>query len=227
LAERGFAFAERRVREVMQPRPLINFITADATAQQAARYAVEMGRTRLPVCERDAGLDAPLGLIHAHDLLAAIVQPRDVPVLELLRPLYRVSEGMLVTELLTRMRREHSHMALVADEHGTTIGLVTLEDLLEELVGEIEDEVDPEPPAEQIRRSGDDLAVSGSTPLQTVSSQLGLTVIDPHADTIGGHLIELLGRMPANGETLRIDGWTVTVTEVDDARITGLLFHQD
>lgn len=225
FAERGFAFADRRVREVMQPRAQVDFITAGTTVQQAARYAVETERTRLPVCNQDAGLDDPLGLAHAHDLLAATLELRDVPLSEVLRPLARVSEAMLVSELLGQMRQQRSHMALVSDEHGTTVGLVTLEDLLEELVGEIQDEVDLDPPNQAITRDGDEFSARGSTPVLTVGSELGFSVIDANADTIGGHIIEILGRLPSVGETISIDGYRVEVTKIGDARITELRFH--
>ena len=135
IAERGFEFADRRTREVMRPRGEIAFVTADDTVQAAARHAVRVGHTRLPLCAPDRGLDAPLGLIHAQDLLAATLERPDVPLEQLARPLGRVSEATLVAELLAQMRQQRRQMALVADEHGTTVGLVTLEDLLEELVG--------------------------------------------------------------------------------------------
>jgi CBS domain containing-hemolysin-like protein len=127
----------------MQPRSAIDFVPIDAGRVGASREALRTGHTRLPVCGSDGGLDAPLGLVHVHDLLAAELQrgPRDLR--ELLRPLARVADTTAVTELLARMRDERRHMVLVADELGTTVGLVTLEDLLEELVGEIEDEFDP------------------------------------------------------------------------------------
>lgn len=144
LAERGFAFADRRAADVMRPRDEIAFLTLDAGLEQAARRAVESRHTRLPVCERVRGLDAPVGLVHAHDLLAALMHRRVVELAELLRPLGRVPENTPVTELLRRMRDERREMVLVGDDHGATVGLVTLEDLLEELVGEIDDE--PAPP---------------------------------------------------------------------------------
>jgi CBS domain containing-hemolysin-like protein len=142
LAERGFAFADRQASDVMQAREAIDFVAVDVGATGAAREAVRTGRTRLPVCSPRRGLDAPLGLVHAHDLLATAVAGRAVSLGELLRPLARVSADTPVTGLLARMRDERRHMMLVADRRGRTIGLVTLEDLLEELVGEIENDLD-------------------------------------------------------------------------------------
>ncbi|MGN6871549.1 MAG: hemolysin family protein [Solirubrobacteraceae bacterium] len=218
IAERGFEFADRRVREVMRPRGQIEFLTTDDSVEDAARRAISVGHTRLPICAPDRGLDAPLGLVHGQDLLAATLERQDVPLKQLVRPLKRVSEATLVSELLTQMRRERRHMALVADEHGTTVGLVTLEDLLEELVGEIDDEFDVEslPP---ITRKAGHLTVAGSTPIHELEAELGIRFPDSHEDTIGGHVVELFGRLPEVGETIDLDGYRVQVTELGDATI--------
>jgi CBS domain containing-hemolysin-like protein len=145
IAERGFAFADQRAGDVMQPREAIQFVPVDATVADAAREVVRCGRTRLPVFEVDRGFEAPAGLIHVHDVLAATLEGETMDLRPLLRPLPRVSSQTLVTELLRRMLEERRHMVLVADERGRTAGLLTLEDLVEELVGEIE--TDAEPPA--------------------------------------------------------------------------------
>jgi magnesium and cobalt exporter, CNNM family len=221
IAERGFEFADRRVREVMRPRGEIEFFTADESVEEAARRSIRVGHTRLPVCVPDRGLDAPLGLVHAQDLLEAILEGPGVPLEKLVRPIKRVSEATLVAQLLTQMRRERRHMALVADEHGTTVGLVTLEDLLEELVGEIDDEFDVETPP-PITRAAGQLTVVGSTPIHELEAELGTRFTDTHEDTIGGHVVELLGRLPEVGETIDLDGYRVQVTELGDATIRTL-----
>jgi CBS domain containing-hemolysin-like protein len=143
FAERGFAFADRHAKDVMQPRSAIDYVLLDAGTAGAAREALRSGHTRLPVCDRAGGLDAPLGLIHAHDLLAVALRRENIDLGELLRPLTRVPAHMPVTELLAQMRRERHHMVLVRDEQEKTVGLVTLEDLVEELVGEIEEDTPP------------------------------------------------------------------------------------
>lgn len=126
----------------MTPRPQIDFVTTDDDIRDVARLAMTSGHTRLPLCERDGGLDRPVGLIHVKDLLNTVLDGRAVALAQVARPLARVSQSALLGELMRDLRRRHQHIALVADEHGTTIGLVTLEDILEELVGEIEDEFD-------------------------------------------------------------------------------------
>ncbi len=142
IAERGFAFADRRAADVMQPREAIHFVSVDDTLGDAAREAVRAGHSRLPVVDRRRGLDAPVGLIHAHDLLAATLQDESMSLRRLLRPLARVPSATRVTELLGRMLDERRHLVLVADDRGRTVGLLTLEDLVEELVGEIESDTE-------------------------------------------------------------------------------------
>jgi CBS domain containing-hemolysin-like protein len=146
IAERGFAFADRRAGDVMQPAGAIHFVPDGITVADAAREAVRSGHTRLPVVDAEHGLDAPVGLIHAHDLLAATLEDETMDLRPLLRPLARVPPQTLVTVLLRRMLDERRHMVLVSDERERTLGLVTLEDLVEELVGEIESDTEIPPP---------------------------------------------------------------------------------
>lgn len=152
IAERGFAFADRRAGDVMQPRDAIHFVALGVTVAAAAREAVRAGHTRLPVVDAEDGVDAPVGLIHAHDLLAATLEDEMTDLRRLLRPLARVPRQTLVTLLLKRMLDERRHMVLVSDERGRTVGLVTLEDLVEELVGEIESDTDLPPSAPGVER---------------------------------------------------------------------------
>jgi CBS domain containing-hemolysin-like protein len=112
-------------------------------------------------------------------------------------------------------------MALVVDEHGTGVGVVTLEDVLEEIVGEIEDEFDP-PGAELVRREGETLVIHGIAPLRLVQDELGVELPDAHEATIGGHVVEGLGRLPKQGETVDLGGRPVEVTSVGEARVEEL-----
>ncbi|HEV2075104.1 MAG TPA: hemolysin family protein [Thermoleophilaceae bacterium] len=223
LSENVFSFGDMRVREVMMPRPDIDYVTTDGDVAGAARRAMETGHTRFPLCEPDGGLDAVVGSIHVKDLLSVALKGEEVKLTELARAIGRFSESTLIDEVLREMQRRRQHMALVMDEHGTAVGLVTLEDILEELVGEIEDEFDPET-VEHIRREGPDAVVDGSTPVRMLAQELGIEIADPHEATIGGHIVELLGRMPQVGEVIELDGYRAEVKSVADARITGLRF---
>ncbi|MDQ3648658.1 MAG: hemolysin family protein [Actinomycetota bacterium] len=222
LTENVFAFGHRRTREVMVPRLEIDFVTTAASVSEVAARATETGHTRLPLCEPEAGLDAPVGVINVKDLLPAI-DGGGLGLSEIARPLAQVPESMRSDELLRELRRARRHVALVVDEHGTVTGLVTIEDLLEELVGEIEDEFDPEE-AKQVRREGETVIVDGAAPIRLLDRELGLKIVDPHEATIGGHLLELLGRLPEPGETVELDGRSAEVSAIDGGRISELRF---
>ena len=224
LTENVFAFGDRRAREIMTPRPEIDYVSTDTGIEGAARLALRSGHTRLPLCETGGGLDAPVGLIHVKDLFEAAVQRREVALVELARQLGRVSESTLLGELLRDLRRRRRHIALVADEHGTITGLVTLEDILEELVGEIEDEFDPEC-GQEITREGGVAIVDGAAPIRLLAQELGFEAGEPHEATIGGHVVEVLGRVPDVGEVIELDGHRIEVSDVDEARITRLHFQ--
>jgi CBS domain containing-hemolysin-like protein len=221
LSEAALVFGDRRAREVMTPRSEIDFAMTDADPREIARTAMAGGHTRLPLCEPGQGLEDAVGFIHAKDLLRVAFGERDGDIGALARPLARVAESTRLDEVLREMRRDRRHLALVLDEHGTVVGLITLEDILEELVGEIEDEFDPHA-REMIRREGDHLRIDGAAPLRAVAEELGMDVDAPHEATIGGHVAEQLGRVPEPDEIVEVDGARLRVLEVDGTRITAL-----
>lgn len=226
LSENIFSFGDMRAREVMKPRPEIDYVTTDTDVRGAAARAMDTHHTRLPLCDpENGGLDAVVGVVHIKDLLSVALKEQDDKLTELAREVSRFSESTLIDEVLRELQRRRQHMALVVDEHGTTVGLVTLEDILEELVGEIEDEFDVEAD-EHIRRDGDVTMVDGSTPIRLLAQELGLEVPDPHEATIGGHILELLGRMPDVGEEIDLDGYRAEIESRTDAQITGLRFRR-
>lgn len=224
LTENVFAFGDRRAREIMTPRPRIDFVSTQNDVRTVARRAMTSGHTRLPLCEPDGGLDTPVGVIHVKDLVEAILDQRDVALTDVARPLARVAESTLLSELLRDLRHERQHIALVTDEHGTTTGLVTLEDILEELVGEIEDEFDTHP-SDELLQDGSATVVDGDASIRLLTQQLAIKIGEPQAATIGGHLVETLGRVPDIGETLQLDGYDIEVCDVDETRIIRLRFE--
>jgi CBS domain containing-hemolysin-like protein len=222
VTEAALAFDERRVREVMRPRPDVVLLTTQDTVRVAADRALETGYTRLPLCEPDGGLDAAVGVVNVKDLLRAALQGEERALRDLARPVMRVSESLLLSELLATLQEARQHVALVTDEHGTVIGLVTMENLLEQLVGDIDDEFDPSGD-EPLRRDGDAMLVSGSAPLRDVLEELGIEPEDDlHEATIGGHLLERLGRMPQPGDVVQLDGHRAEVREVGGGRVRGV-----
>jgi CBS domain containing-hemolysin-like protein len=188
-------FGDRRAGEVMTPRSEINFATIAEAPRDIAEKAMTGGHTRLPLCDTGQGLEDAVGFINAKDLLRIAFGRAEIDVRALARPLARVAESTRLDEALREMRRDRRHLALVLDEHGTVVGLITLEDILEELVGEIEDEFDPH--ARELIRPGDGgLRIDGAAPLRLVAERLGMDVDAPHEATIGGHVAERLGRLP-------------------------------
>ncbi len=154
-------------------------------------------------------------------MLSEALESREVELRALARPLPRVSDATALDELLLKLRRERQHMALVVDEHGTAIGIVTLEDLLEEIVGEIEDEFDPSG-AEFVRRDGDTVVIQGGAPLRLVEEELGIAPTAAREATIGGHVVEALGRLPRQGEVVQVDGHPLEITRVGEAQVEEL-----
>jgi CBS domain containing-hemolysin-like protein len=223
LSEAALVFGDRRAREVMTPRWEIVFATTDESPREVAEKAMHSGHTRLPLCEPDRGLEGAIGFINAKDLLRVAFGEDSDDLARLARPLARVAESTRLDEVLREMRRDRRHLALVLDEHGTVVGLITLEDILEELVGEIEDEFDPRT-RELLRPDGDALLIDGAAPLRMVAERLGATIEASHEATIGGHLIELLGRVPEPGEVVSLGGIALEVVEVDDTRVATLRY---
>jgi CBS domain containing-hemolysin-like protein len=222
LSEAALVFGDLRARQVMQPRADIDSVRTDESLDEVIDHAVRSGRTRLPLVESGADLEDAVGVINAKDLLRACARREDVDLREIARPLPRVAEGTRVDRVLRDMRRDGRHIALVVDEHGTVTGLLTLEDVLEELVGEIDDEFDTVN-EQLVRREGDGLHIDGSTPVRIVSRELGLELDAPHETTIGGHIIDQLGRVPEPGEVVRLGDIPVEVTAVDDVQVQELV----
>jgi CBS domain containing-hemolysin-like protein len=221
FTENVFTFGDRRAREVMVPRPDVQYVTTELPLTAVVQRIRETGLTRLPLCEPDGGLDAAIGVLHAKDLLGATLEPEPVELASLARPLEHVPDSLLIDELLEQLRRRREHLALVVDEHGTTIGLVTLEDVLEEIVGEIEDEFDPRAVAPIAREDGT-LRIDGSASVRMVAESLDIDLDEVHEATIGGYVVERLGRMPEVGEIIDVDGVRLEVTKVGEAQVEEL-----
>jgi len=221
VTEAALLYGDRRAREVMKPRPEVVHLTTDQDLAEAGRLVVETGHTRFPLCGPDGGLDSAIGVVNAKDLLQAYVEGRDTALRDVSRPVMQVSEAALIDELLRDMRQRRTHIAVVVDEHGTATGLVTIEDVLEEIVGEIEDEFDADHDP-LVRREDGVWMVDGQADLRTLAEELGLVIDDHHEATISGHLLEKLGRIPEVGETLEIEGRQVEITRVGEARIDQL-----
>jgi CBS domain containing-hemolysin-like protein len=209
-------FRETMVREVMTPRPDIVGIEARATIGDLLLLAREQQYSRIPVYNET--LDNIVGMISAKDLILIDMTDMSQPITPLIRQAHFVPETKLVPELLTEFQRKRVQAALVVDEYGGTAGLVTVEDLLEEIVGEIRDEYDTE--LEPIVEEGEGVYVfSGRTHVRELEERLKMKVEGDGYETVGGYLLSHVGRVPAVGETFEIDGLSVEVLEAERRRI--------
>ena len=209
-------FTETLVREVMTPRPDIIAIRADATLQDLRTLFREEQYSRIPVY-RD-NLDNVIGILFVKDLVA-LPPEAEPPITTLMRSAFLVPESKRAAELLKEMQRRQAQMAIVVDEYGGTAGLVTVEDLLEEIVGEIRDEYDVE--SETVTDEGNgSFVLSGKVGIDEVADRLGVRIEREGFETLGGYLLSHLGRMPYVGETFDVDDLAVEVLEVERRRIT-------
>jgi CBS domain containing-hemolysin-like protein len=220
LIEGVFEFSEKNAREVMTPRTAIDSLAVDATLDETVALLVETQRSRYPVYEDS--IDNIVGLLLAKDLiplLHARSQPFDLR--ELMRPVHVVPGSREVEEVLADFKRLKEHMAVVLDEYGGTAGIVTMEDLLEEIVGEILDEYDepeelpsPDPDA--------DVLIPGATNIGELNERFGLEIPDDEYSTIGGYLFGALGRLPVVSDRVTASHAVFTVREMDGRRIDTL-----
>ncbi len=210
-------FGDTVTREVMVPRPDMVAVAADATVGEALEVVLDHGYSRIPA--HDGTIDEVSGLVYAKDLLRATRDAREsAPIRPLLRPAHFVPETKRVAELLREMQARSFHMAIVVDEYGGTAGLVTLEDLIEELVGEIVDEFDVEAPLVEALPGGD-IRVNARMSLDELNELLNIGLPVGDWDSVGGLVLDLLGHVPHEGEEVEVDGHRLRAEMVKGRRI--------
>ena len=219
-----FEFGDTIVREVMVPRPDIVAIEADRPLRDVQVLVLQHGYSRLPVFDDD--MDNVVGFVYAKDVLKAIHQGKqDMPLREVCRPAHFVPESKKAADLLREMQRGKFHVALVTDEYGSVSGLVTLEDLLEELVGEIEDEYDRAEP--EIAQVGDGVyRVDGKVGIDEINELLDVQLPDEEWDTVGGLMLGLLGSIPEEGQDVTFQGLVFKAERVNGRRIAKVLISR-
>ena len=214
-----FEFGETTVREIMVPRLDIVAVEVSEPLSLALDLIIANGHSRIPVYEDS--IDHLLGVLYAKDLLLCLRDgSQDISVRQLLRQAYFVPQSKKLDELFEEMQAHRIHMALAVDEYGGTAGLVTIEDLLEEIVGEIQDEYDSEEP--QLKKLAPEIYIFNSRYDIDEVSQLidvNLSAGRENIDTLGGFIYSQLGRVPEQGESMHFDGWSFTVLSVDSRRI--------
>lgn len=228
MIENIFDFADTTVEEIMTHRTDVAAIEDTSSISDVVALAIEEGYSRIPVFHED--LDTILGIIYVKDLLKYVGSEINggVKITDLMRPAYFVPETKRCTQLFTEMTERKVQIAVIVDEYGGTSGIITLEDLLEAIVGNIQDEFDDE--EEEIRRVSDNsYTVEGSTSIDEISDLVGVDLPEGDYDTIAGLVVENLGRIPKFGEhpTIYVKNLTLTVQEVEENRISRLLIVKD
>lgn len=217
-----FQFGETLSREIMVPRIDITGLDVDSNVQEAIDIFNQTGHSRVPVYEET--IDEIIGLLYAKDLLRTdLTEKEKTDIRPFLRKAYFIPESKNVDELLREMQAQGVHMAIVVDEYGGTAGLVTLEDIVEEIVGEIRDEYDQGEELEYQHVSDDEVIFSGRIDLDDVYDILGVDLTEDMADTLGGYIYGQIGRVPIGGEQIKVDGWLLTVAQVSGRRIRQVL----
>jgi len=212
-----FEFTEASVKDVMIPRPRMQAIDVETPVEEVLAHIVETGKSRYPVYRNS--LDEVLGILYDKDLFRLLAEKKPITLAQVVRPAFFTPETTRVSRLLKSMQRRRMPMALVVDEYGGVEGLVTIEDLIEEIVGEIEDETDREDQAVRRLRDGSYI-VDASVSIHDLADQHNLVFPESSEyETLAGFVITQLQRMPRGGEIVTYEGWRLTIVDMDGRRI--------
>lgn len=225
LIQSVMQFSSTIAREIMVPRPDMVTLPSGTSADEAIDFAITNGYSRIPVRGEDQ--DEILGLLLTKEMLSVVHNGRgSAPVREFLREPTYIPETKRVAELLREMQLSKTHMVMVVDEYGTTVGLITLEDLIEELVGEISDEHDAVERAAVERIADGHWSIDARMPINDVYGQIDVNLPHGDWDTVGGLLINAFGRVPSLREEIHIGDLHFTVEETSDRRVTRVVLKQ-
>ena len=216
LIDDVFAAGERQLREVMLPRTEVAFLEASTTLSRAIKETAAQPHSRYPVA--GSSQDDIIGFLHVRDLMVPAAKARGLRVADVVREVKLMPGTKRVLPAMSEMRREGHHMAIVVDEYGGTAGIVTLEDLIEEVIGDIRDEYDVEGD-DPLRFRGGDVEADGLLNLDEVRSVTGVTLPEGPYETLAGYVMSCLGHVPRTGEAVEVDGHRLEVSELDGRRI--------
>jgi len=213
---------ERRVSEIMIPRPDIFCAEQDSTLAEVAALIIEHGHSRIPIYRDNR--DHMVGVVHAKDVLGPLLLPagEQPPVTSIVRPVHFVPETTNLKSLLHDMQSRKTHLVIALDEYGGTAGMLTMEDILEQIVGEIGDEYDALRPEDVQEMPDGSQIVSGRVSLDEINERFGLDLASDLVESIGGHLSEIAGHIPEKGESFDLGGWRFQIYEADAKHIESL-----
>ncbi len=219
LLEGVFKFRDMPVRSVMIPRTKTFALEVGTEPRAAVKRIVEAGFSRVPIYE--GTFDNPLGVLYVKDVLASLERGDAVDLRARLHPVHVVPDSKNVGDLLRELQKKRSHMALVINEHGSVVGIATLEDLVEEIVGEIRDEYDEGEEKSIERQKGGGLVVEGTVSNSLLRESYAIPIpVEIDAESVGGFILERLGSVPKGGEAVEIDGYRLTVVDVERNRVS-------
>lgn len=222
LAVNALDLRHRVVRDIMTPRSEVVFLDYEEPFDGELHKAIDSRHTRFPLC--NGALDESVGLVHIKDLLQ-IIHSGNKDLKGVQRPIHHVSEMMPLEKLLNYFLNKHAHLAIAVDEYGGAVGIVTLDNVLEELVGSIHDEFDTH--EEEITKIRDgEFNAEGTLALHDLAEETGLKFEETEVSTIGGYITQLLGHLPVRGERVQIGDYVATVTETDGRRILEVNFKK-
>ena len=223
MIEGVMEIAELRVRDIMIPRSQIVFIEAEQDLDSCLDVIIASAHSRFPVIKDEADRDTIVGILHAKDLLKYLrASAEEFNLLDVIRPTMIVPESKRVDRMLKDFRSERFHMAIVVNEFGGVSGLVTIEDVLEQIVGDIEDEFDEEDVADIRQLSHHTYAVRALTDIDDFNQQFNTQFVDEEVDTIGGLIMQAFGYLPKRGEEITLENLHFKVTSADSRRIIQL-----
>ena len=215
LIDDVFAAGERQLREVMLPRTEVAFLEASMTLSRAIRETAEAPHSRYPVS--GTSQDDVIGFLHVRDLMVPAARARGMRVADVVREVKSLPDSKKVLPAMSEMRREGHHLAIVVDEYGGTAGIVTLEDLIEEVIGDIRDEYDVEGD-DPLRLRGGEVEADGLLNLDEVRTVTGVDLPEGPYETLAGYVMACLGHVPRLGEAVEVDGHRLEVSELDGRR---------
>lgn len=219
IVEGALNVSQMQARDIMLPRSQVVMVSREASAEETLRLVTETAHSRFPVIDDDR--DDVIGILLAKDLLTAVVNAEefDFDLRELLRPAVFIPESKRLNVLLREFRARRNHMAIVVDEYGGVAGIVTIENVLEQIVGEIEDEHDVDDDAPILQRDEKTYTIKALTPVEDFNEHFAMSWDEDVFDTVGGHVVNQFGHLPVRGEQIVIDRFEFTVLRADNRRV--------